>query len=70
MLEYKTFNEELDLAIKNRDYNKLMKIVPGKMLLKPVANIFGLSEQTYIKQIFIRIRKNENLKIELRKFII
>lgn len=70
LLEYKKFGEELDLAINNMDYNQLMKIVPGKMLLKSVANIFGLSEQTYIQQIFIRIRKSEKLKKELRKFII
>ena len=47
-----------------------MKLVPGKMILKSVAKILGLDEQTYIRQIFIRIKQKEDLKVELRKYII
>lgn len=68
--EYKSFEENLTLALKNNNYDELMKLVPGKMILKSVAKIFGLDEQTYIRQIFIRIKQKEDLKAELRKYII
>lgn len=70
MKEYKSFEENLTLALKNNNYDELMKLVPGKMILKSVAKIFGLDEQTYIRQIFIRIKQKEDLKAELRKYII
>ena len=68
--EYKSFEDNLTLALKNNNYDELMKLVPGKMILKSVAKIFGLDEQTYIRQIFIRIKQKEDLKAELRKYII
>lgn len=70
MKEYKSFEENLTIALKNNNYDELMKLVPGKMILKSVAKIFGLDEQTYIRQIFIRIKQKEDLKAELRKYII
>lgn len=67
---YKEFEEKLNNAITNQDYNCLMQIVPGKVLINEVAKYFGLLTGDIYKTNIIRlICKDNDIKESLRHFV-
>lgn len=67
---YSEFKKKLEKAIDNCEYDSLMKLVPGKMIIADVAKQFGLSgEDTYIKLLFKLLIDDNQLKKELELFI-
>lgn len=61
--KYKSFEKELSESIKLKKYDKLMKIVPGKMLLSDVANVIGFAnDNLYTNKLLLQIKSDERLR--------
>lgn len=66
----KVFDDIFKKSLATSDYSTFLRIVPGKMVLKEVAKLFGfLSEKEYIKQLLIRLSQNDSLCNQLRNYI-
>lgn len=65
MTEYSKFENELDTNIANKDYDKLMKTVPGKIIINDVAQIMGVQRDFYLRNLLSLINSDSKLKREL-----
>ena len=65
MTEYSKFENELDTNISNKDYDKLMKTVPGKIIINDVAQIMGVQRDFYLRNLLSLINSDSDLKREL-----
>lgn len=60
--KYSDFEMKISKAIEDKDYDILMKLVPGKSLINDVAKIFGLlNGENYKTQLINLIRQDKNL---------
>lgn len=71
MFQYNLFCLGLTNSINNNNYDEIMKLVPGKMIINEVAKMFGyINKDEYIRQIFIRIENNNKVLDKLKKLIL
>ena len=71
MFQYNLFCLGLTNSINNSNYDEIMKLVPGKMIINEVAKMFGyINKDEYIRQIFIRIENNNKVLDKLKKLIL
>ena len=57
-------------SIKNKDYDKLMKIVPGKQIISDVVKIVGFaSVSLYVNKLLLQINEDNSLREETLNFI-
>lgn len=68
--EYHFFETQLMESIKNKDYDKLMKIVPGKQIISDVVKIVGFaSVSLYVNKLLLQINEDNSLREEILNFI-
>lgn len=68
--EYHFFETQLMESIKNKDYDKLMKIVPGKQIISDVVKIVGFaSVSLYVNKLLLQINEDNSLRAEILNFI-
>ena len=67
--EYSAFEKKLDTNILNKDYDSLMKIVPGKSIINDVAQIMGVQKDFYLRNLLSLINSDSNLRRELLELI-
>ena len=53
----------------NKDYDSLMKIVPGKSIINDVAQIMGVQKDFYLRNLLSLINSDSNLRRELLELI-
>lgn len=67
--KYNLFKKELSESIKLKKYDKLMEIVPGKMLLSDVANIIGFANNNlYKNKLLLQIKSDEKLREKIYEY--
>ena len=67
---YKEFETKLTDSINNKNYNELMELVPGKMLIESVSKLIGFSNKDiFTKNILKKIHLDSNLKKSLINII-
>ena len=70
LAKYNSFRDKLFDNIKNKNYDELMKLVPGKMILFDVAQIVGfVNDLLYVETLLLQINGNIPLKKEIKNFI-
>ena len=68
--EYQSFENNLLESIKNKDYDQLMKIVPGKQIISDVVKIVGFANVSfYVNKLLLQINEDKQLKEEILNFI-
>ena len=68
---YNAFSQKLDDAIDNSDYDNLMSLVPGKMLINFVSRTIGISNvNLFAENILNIILNNEEIKTQIKSKII
>lgn len=68
--EYHFFETQLMESIKNKDYDQLMKIVPGKQIIFDVVKIVGFaSVSLYVNKLLLQINEDNSLREEILNFI-
>jgi len=68
--KYVEFENFLDNAISTKNYEEILKLVPGKMLLNRVAELFDLSNgNAYQEKILLCLIENKDLQQELKNII-
>lgn len=68
--EYHFFETQLMESIKNKDYDKLMKIVPGKQIISDVVKIVGFASiSLYVNKLLLQINEDNSLREEILNFI-
>ncbi len=67
---YDDFENELENSISIKDYNKLLSLVPAKMIISDVAKIIGFSDENiYTSNVLKKIKEDSNLKEKLLQLI-
>ena len=67
---YDDFENELENSISIKAYDKLLRLVPAKMIISDVAKIIGFSdEKIYTSNILKKIKEDSNLKEKLLELI-
>ncbi|MCQ2791933.1 MAG: DUF4435 domain-containing protein [Bacilli bacterium] len=70
LAKYSSFKNALDQNIILNNYDSLMKLVPGKMIIADIAAIYKMSDaKSYIKLLLSKLRFDEALKEKLRSFV-
>ena len=68
--EYHCFESYILKSIKNKDYDTLMQIVPGKQIISDVVKIVGFANVTlYVNKLLLQINEDSQLQKEILKFI-
>lgn len=68
---FNAFECDLASAIESNDYSTLMKMVPGKMIINDVANLFGFqNKKVYINQVILLLNKDHELLDKIKNIII
>ncbi len=67
---YNDFENELENSISIKDYDKLLSLVPAKMIISDVAKIIGFSDENiYTSNVLKKIKEDSNLKEKLLQLI-
>lgn len=67
---YDDFENELENSISIKDYNKLLSLVPAKMIISDVAKIIGFSDENiYTSNVLKKIKEDSNLREKLLQLI-
>lgn len=66
MTKYNQFANALDNSISNKDYNTLMKLVPGKLIIKHVASLLGIDINNYANILLNKLSVNSDLRKTLK----
>ena len=67
---FQSFCSRLDKALIEMDYESIMKLVPGKMIINEIARLFGyINKEEFIRQVLIRIENNNQVLNKIKKLV-